>query len=103
MAKIGIVLSQLDYRNETQPVIKSVPVSAQALTSSGTSQASSVVVPADPKGQVFWVITAADGPVWVKFGAAPVAAAGADHLIPAGATREFSAGAAGEKCAVIDA
>ncbi|MEP1292792.1 MAG: hypothetical protein ABJL56_19190, partial [Nitratireductor sp.] len=58
--------------------------------------------PAGDEGVRFWSITAVGGNVWIKFGAAPVAASGQDWLVLDGQTREFAA-TAGDKVAVIDA
>lgn len=75
---------------------------AETITSSGASQATTAAAPAGDEGVRFWSVTAVGGNVWIKFGAAPVAASGQDWLVLDGQTREFAA-RGGDKVAVIDA
>lgn len=103
MAIVHVTLSRVDDRGDTGgslPIITSVPVAVETLASSATSAASTISAPA--ADQLVWTVTAL-GNVFVLFGASPTAVSGAGHLIPAGATRDFSVTASGEKIAVKDA
>lgn len=80
------------------PVVAAVPRAAEDITSSGTSQASAITAQRGEKCQ----ITASGGAIWVKFGSAPTASAGNDHLITDGSTREFGFLETGWKVALID-
>ena len=73
------------------------PRAKQKFVPSGSNQVSTIVA---QKGE-FWHVTT-DTAVWLKFAAAPVAADGDTHFLPAGASRSFSA-TAGDKIAVIAA
>jgi hypothetical protein len=97
MATLNVVLARADG-----PVPNSKVVGAQSITTTGSSQQSSVVSGANHNASQFWILTATGGNVWVKFGTNPTAAAGSDWLILDGQTREFKS-AAGEKVAVINA
>lgn len=81
------------------PVIACIPNAVQSITSGASSTASTITAGNDVQCQ----ITVTGGNVWVKFGAAPTAAAGSDYLILDGQTREFGMIAPGHKVAVIDA
>ena len=81
------------------PVVGAVPTASAAITSSGTSQQTSITAGNDTACR----ITAIGGSVWIKFGANPTAAAGSDYLIPSGASHDFGNIPAGYKVAVIDA
>lgn len=81
------------------PVVAAHPRAKQLVTSSGTSQATTITAQANEVCE----ITASGGPVWVAFGAAPTAAAGSDHLILDGQSRQFGMLIPGEKVAIIDA
>ena len=81
------------------PVVAGVPEAKQTITSSGTTQSTTI---AAAPGNICQ-ITATGGNVWAAFGASPTAAAGSDHLIIDGQTREFGFLAPGYKVAIIDA
>lgn len=84
------------------PVIDPVPISAEAITSSGTSAQSSNSVPTPANGvSLIWHLVS-DTAVWVKFGSNPTAAAGDDYYLPAELPMQFAANP-GDKVAVIDA
>lgn len=103
MALVHITLSRVDDRGDTGgslPIVTSVPELAETITSSGTSQVSTIA--ADKADRRVWTITAG-GNVWVRFAETPVAASGVGQLVLAGQSRDFSVTAAGEKVAVKDA
>ena len=100
MAITNVTLGPVTARantGSTMPVEASRPRANQKFVPSGTNQASSITA---NEGD-FWHVTT-DTPVWLKFAAAPVAADGDAHYLPAGASRSFSA-TAGDKIAVIAA
>lgn len=103
MAKAHCVIAQASTRAITGSVAKSVPVSKETITTSGTSQATTIATPAANGDAYVWQVTASGGNIWVKFAASPTASAGNDWLILDGQTREFGASVAAEKVAVIDA
>ena len=95
MATFSIVRA---YRaSEDVNVLRSVPGGAEAITTSGTSQASTTVAVADE----YWHLAVTGGSVWVKTATAPVAAAGDQWLIPDGGFLDLEA-TAGHKVAVKD-
>lgn len=106
-ATVGITCGPVDNRTAANgtspgaqmPVPQSVPTAAQTITSSATSQQTTITGTA---GQ-FWRVVASGGAIWVKAAADPTAAAGDDWLVPAGGVLELSVTAASEKLAVIDA
>jgi hypothetical protein len=103
VALINIVLGNI-LEGATQGlaiVPTSRPSSAEGLSSSEVSKTSIQTAPTN-KGQQFWSVTATGGDVWLKFAAAPVAAAGSDWLLLAGQTREWAA-IPGDKVGVVDA
>lgn len=75
------------------------PRAAQTITSSGTSQASTITA---LSGEIA-AITAVGGPVFVAIGGTPVAASGAGDLIPDGGHLELGGLITGDKIAVINA
>lgn len=75
------------------------PGALEDITTSGTSQATTAVAPVDC---ICTVEAWGTGSAWIKFGTAPTAAVGSDHLITAPATRHFSGIKANWKAAVID-
>lgn len=80
------------------PVAAAIPEAAEDLTSSASSQQSTIT---SKRGQVCQ-ITASGGAIWAKFGTNPTASAGNDHLIPDGSTREFGFLQDGYKVAILD-
>ena len=87
-----------------QPVADAVPLSAEAITSSGTSaQGSTAIAPATWRPNLYWLITVSGGNVWVKFGTNPTAASGDDHLILDGQIDTYAVTEGSQKIAVIDA
>jgi hypothetical protein len=72
---------------------------SEAITSSGTSQATTI---AADNQKVVARIAVSGGAVWVKFGSAPTAASADKFLVPDGAVEYFSV-FTGDKVAVIDA
>lgn len=102
---MSIVHVVLDRRSAAADIANAQPHAVQTLTSSNSgSVASTIAVPAIDANQLgwSWEVTALDADTWVAFGAAPVAAAGAGHLVKMGETKRFQANAAGEKIAVRD-
>lgn len=80
-------------------VISGVGVSSQSITTSASSQASTVSA---GNNQVC-ELTVSGGNVWVAFGASPTASAGTSFLLVDGQTRHFGHLPAGTKVAVINA
>ena len=81
------------------PVIAAVPRASEALTTSGTSAATTITAEI---GDVVNV-RAVGGGIWVTAGAAPTAAEGTHWFIPDGGFVEFGMMQAGWKIAAIDA
>ena len=81
------------------PVAAMQPAAAETITSSGTSQATTITT---RRGQICSV-TASGGNVWVTAAGTPTASAGTTHLVPDGATRDFGFLEDGWRIAVIDA
>lgn len=100
MATVHIVNARtfLNSINGPHPVPSSSPVVKQTITSSGSSQATSISA-----SDGYWVVTASGGNVWIKAGSSPTAEAGNDWLILDGQTRDFAVSGPLEKLAVIDA
>lgn len=82
----------------TLPVESSQPAKKEKLVPGASSQASTITANAGD----FWHVTT-DTPIWVKFGATPVAVDGDTHFLPAGSTRSFAATGSNEKIAVLAA
>jgi hypothetical protein len=102
---MSLVHVVLDRRSPGAEIANAQPHAAQTLTSSNSaSVASTIAVPADETNRLgwSWEVTALDADTWVAFGAAPVAASGAGHLVRMGEAKRFLASAAGEKIAVRD-
>ena len=97
MATLNIVFARAVER--TAVVIAGIPSRAEAITTSATSQASTNAAGNEDCCQ----LTCTGGNVWIKFGAAPTAAAGSDYLLLDGQTREFGHLPALTKVAVINA
>lgn len=97
MATLNIVFARAVER--TAQIIAGIPSKAESIATSGTSQASTNAAGNEDCCQ----LTVTGGNVWVKFGAAPTAAAGSDYLLIDGQTREFGHLPAGTKVAVINA
>lgn len=107
MATVHITLGQVtgaSVAGESMPVEPSVPLSADTMTSSGTSAQSSITatLSALARKAAFWTVTVTGGNVWAAFGANPTAAADAGQLILDGQTRNFSVSANAEKIAIKD-
>lgn len=103
MATVHITLNRVAgpaRANPIMPVIESVEIAADTMTSSASSAQSSAVATAEP--DAYWQITASGGDVFVKFGSNPTAASDSGHLIIDGTTRDFAVSATGEKVAVVD-
>lgn len=106
MANIHATISRVASRPnfvQQMPIPEGVPISKQAIASTSSATASTIAAPATGWQDLHWAVTAYNGPVWVAFGAAPVASAGNDHYVPSGTTRFFGVGSASEKLSVIDA
>lgn len=82
--------------------IVSAPVGKQTITTSASSQTSTVVAPLEATGNMLWRVEADGGAVWVQFGASPTAAAGSDWRVTDGEIAFFTA-EPGETVAVINA
>lgn len=106
MATVHVCLAHVIARaaGGPAPVVQSVPVGSDTVTSSGTSAQSSLTAsPSGVAGSQFWSVTATGGNVFVAFGSDPTAAADAGWLVLDGQTREFSTSQTGEKIAIKDA
>jgi len=106
MATVHVVLAQASGRSSTgatQPVIDSVPVNADTLTSSASSAKIDFAAPASGWQGLFWSITASGGNVYARFGSDPTAVTDEGWLILDGQTREFAVSAASETVAIKDA
>lgn len=97
MATLNVVFSHAVER--IAQVIGGIPTNATSITTSAASQTSTNAAGNEDVCQ----LTVTGGNVWVKFGAAPTAAAGSDFLLTDGQTREFGHLPAGTKVAVINA
>lgn len=84
------------------PVPESVPQGAEEVTSSGTSQATTLAS-SDNYNYEFWDIVVSGGNVRLAFAASPTAAADSGWLILDGERVQFGASGSGERVAVIDA
>lgn len=102
MATVQINLCRSNARIQQQPVVDDVPADSETITSSGTSQASTLAASTDRGNDQFWCILAAGGAVWVTFAADPTAAVGTTWLVPDGQPLWLRA-TPGNKVAVIDA
>lgn len=74
------------------------PRVAETITSSGTSQATTITASVNEIAH----ITASGGAVFINYGAAPTAASGSGDLIPDGGSLQIGGLASGDKVAVID-
>lgn len=83
------------------PLAESIPINAETLTSSGTSQQGTIV--ASNTSTEVWHVKAVSGAMWVAFGASPTATTTTDIHLAEGETYECSASVVDEKIAVIDA
>lgn len=106
MATVGIALTSVGNiassgLNAVMPTPDSAAYGTDSITSSASSQQSSITVPSDGR-QYYWVVTVSGGDVWVKFGDDPTAAAGDGWLVADTTTRDWSAHG-GQKAAIIDA
>jgi hypothetical protein len=103
MASVTIVLgrakSKYAENNDPMPVPNAAYDLQQDMTSSGTSQATTIT--ATDKRQ-FWSVTATGGDIRVLFATAPVVTAATGWKVLDGQTREFGA-EVGQKAAIIDA
>lgn len=98
VTRIKLVRSPAVSAGGLAQVPASIPDASEAITASGTSQATTI---AGTPGQV-WEISTLTAAVEVVFGADPTAAPGAgSRLLAAGETYYFGVTSAGEKCAVI--
>lgn len=98
VTRIKLVNANAGSANGGIPVPLSVPISAESITASGTSQATTMT---GNVGQV-WEIQTLTAAIEVVFGSAPTAAAGASsRKLAADQIYHFAVSANGEKCAVI--
>lgn len=81
------------------PVLGAIPHSKETITTSGTSQATTITAGND----CFVDIALSGGNAWVKIGAAPTASAGNDWFIIDGAPFQRGFVPAGSKVAIINA
>jgi len=90
------------FRNAVQmggsSILSREPRAAESLTSSGTSDATTITA---QQGEVA-SITASGGAVYVAVGASPTAVSGAGDLVPDGGRLDIGAMLNGDKIAVID-
>jgi hypothetical protein len=101
MTQVHIALARVSGRaltGSTMPVPDTTPLAAATVTA--TSVSAQVAGVAAPDGDCFWSVTVSGGAVEAAFGAGPEAGEDAGWLILDGQTRDFAAGAAGEKIAV---
>jgi len=106
MATVQIVLAGATGRSATgatMPVVNSVPVDADTLTSGASSAQADFSAPATGWETLFWSVTVTGGNVYVRFGANPTAVTEEGWLVLDGQTREFAVSAASEKIAIKDA
>lgn len=97
MATLNVVFTRaLEGSAQT---VAGIPNNATSITTSASSQTSSNAA----VNETVCILTVTGGSVWVKFGAAPTAAAGSDWLLTDGSTRDFGHLPAGTKVAVINA
>lgn len=80
-------------------VMDAFPRGSEEVTSSGTSAATTLTA---GDGDVAEVSNLGTGVIWVKFGAAPVAAVEDAHVIGPGLTKWYGGLSEGDKAAVID-
>ena len=76
MATVQIVLAGATGRSATgatMPVVNSVPVDADTLTSGASSAQADFSAPATGWETLFWSVTVTGGNVYVRFGANPTA------------------------------
>jgi hypothetical protein len=101
MAVIGFTIGTAVQFPGGHLIYPARPTVAEAITSSGTSAASTGTVPAG--ANMVATISVPDGAaVWATFAAAPTAAAGTTHLLGPG-RHDFGNLTVGHKVAVIDA
>ena len=98
MAKVGITFG--GAMDGIAPVYAGGVNASESFTSSGTSQSTTAAV--TQRDEVVRVATSG-GPIWVRAGAAPTAAAGDDYLVPDGGTIDLGRLTIGWKVAIIDA
>ena len=106
MATVHVVLAQASGRSSTgatQPVINSVEVAADTMTSSATSTQSTAVAPAAGWEGLFWEVTVSGGNIFGKFGGNPTAASDTGVFITDGQTRNFAVSGPSVKFAIKDA
>jgi len=104
MATVHITLNGISnsgnaFTGVTQPVLDAIPAGKETITSSGTSQATTLAAANEFQ---FFEIVATGGNVWIKAGTAPTAAESDDRLVLDG-ERVHLAAKTGHKIAVIDA
>jgi hypothetical protein len=97
MATVSIVFAKA--MQGIIPALSAHVSAAEAITSSGTSQATTATAASTDVAR----ITSSGGAIWVKVGATPTAAAGSDHLVPDGGALDLVNLQVGDKIAVIDA
>jgi hypothetical protein len=102
LATVQIILCTTTARLQHQPVADDAVVSSETITSSGSSQATTIAATSLSGNDVFWSVTTSGADVWVTFGTTPTAAAGTTWLLVDGQTLWVRA-TAGYKCAVINA
>lgn len=103
MARIHVVLART---NKESPVLNSIPLGRAFVDTAGGVQSPPLVASNTDKTGTFrkvWQVTALEGNAWLKFGSAPVASAGNDHLIMQGQTREFAVIHDDEKISLLTA
>jgi|GEM_PF-2237997 hypothetical protein len=100
-----------DVRNNsltgtTMPVPQSVAIDAETITTSGTSQQSTIAASQlniyAGASTLIWTVVSTSN-IWVDFGVDPTADAGSGWFVPAGVPMSFSVTVSAEKIAVKDA
>lgn len=98
MAKVGVTFGSV--MDGIAPVYAGRVNASENFTSSGSSQSTTYTV--TQPDEVARIATSG-GPIWVRAGASPTAAAGDDYLVPDGGTLDLGRLTIGWKVAFIDA
>lgn len=101
MATVQVILCTTTARLQQQPIADDVVVTSETITSSGTSQATTIAATSAVGNDTFWAVTALGGSVWVTFDDTPVADTGVTWLVADGQTLWLRA-TPGNKAAAID-
>jgi hypothetical protein len=84
---------------EGAPVYAPIPKTAATITSSASSQATTIAA----EDSDYLTVTTSGGAVFIAIGQNPTAASGRGDLLPDGSSKDFGPLKTGDKVAVIDA